>query len=104
MKKFKILSFSLIAALSLGVSVQVSNVQASESSVPLITQASDQIFVSRERENRTPSSIWITETRNGKTYSGYIYYRGPHPNNGKYIFTGYLKVGPYVDQSLPDDN
>ena len=76
MKKFKILSFSLIAALSLGLSVQVSNVQASESVVPLVTQAADEIYVSRTVPFTHTSAMWVTETRNGKTYSGYIYNRG----------------------------
>ena len=103
MRKFKMLSFSLIAALSLGVSVQGSNVQASESGVPIIAQASDEIFVSRTVPFTHTSAMWVTETRNGKTYSGYLYNRGTDTTGYLSIFTGYLKVGPYVDQSLPED-
>ena len=96
MRKFKMLALSLIAAVGLGLSVQVSNIQASESTEPLITPASDQIYAERIVGFTKQKSMWVTETRNGKTYSGYIYNRGIYDSNGLYVlFNGYIKVGPY---------
>lgn len=99
------IGLSFIAVLSLGLSVAVSNVQASENAVPLITQAADQIFVSRIVPYTTRQSMWVTETRNGKTYSGYLYNRGFADGDGRTVlFTGNLKAGPYVDPFILKNN
>lgn len=101
MKKFKVLSLSFVAAMCLGLSASFSNVQASENTDSQINQAVDQIFVERYENPTSVSAIWVTETRNGKTYSGYLYNRGFHPTNGYSIFNGWLQVGPYVETSIP---
>ncbi|WP_107838722.1 hypothetical protein [Metasolibacillus meyeri] len=92
------LSLSLIAAFTLSTPATLSSVQAAENLEPVITQAEDKIFVTRI-EPTNVSAIWVTETRNGKTYSGYIYNRGSY-GGGKYIFNGYIHTGshanPYV--------
>ncbi|MBE1557102.1 hypothetical protein [Sporosarcina limicola] len=104
MKKFKMLALSLIAALSLGLSVTVSNVQASESVVPLITQASDQIYATRTVPYTHTSAMWVTETRNGKNYSGYVYNRGFADSSGHYsFFAGWLLAGSHADPYLLED-
>lgn len=97
MKKFKMLSLSLVAILSLGVPTTFSNVQASENVEPVIAKVSDQIFVTRTVPYTYTSAMWVTETRNGVTYSGYIYNRGMDSTGNYSIFTGYIKSGPFVD-------
>ena len=103
-KKFKVLSLSLVATLCLGFSAPFSNVQASENVESQITPVADRIFVERlELPTHTPA-IWVTETRNGKRYSGYLYNRGYHPTNGYSIFNGWLEAGPFVDPFILEDN
>lgn len=41
--------------------------------------------------------MWVTENRNGKTYSGYIYYNGKIDIYGRYILEGHISAGPYAD-------
>lgn len=104
MKKFKVLSFSFVAALCLGFSAPFSNVQASDNVETQITPVADRIFVERLENPTHKSAIWVTEIRNGKTYSGYLYNRGYHPTNGYSIFNGWLEAAPYVDPFLLEDN
>lgn len=104
MKKFKILLLSLVVSLSFGFTAQAENVQAAESKETKIDVASDQIFVSRTVRFTRDQSMWVTETRNGKTYSGYIYNRGFADGTGNYsFFSGYIKTGPYAPVSLELD-
>ena len=104
MKKFKILLLSLVVSLSFGFTAQAENVQAAESKETKIDVASDQIFVSRTVRYTREQSMWVTETRNGKTYSGYIYNRGFADGTGNYsFFSGYIKTGPYAPVSLELD-
>lgn len=101
MKKFRILMLSLVVVLSLGFAVQVENVQAAESIETKINIASDEIFVSKVVPYTTQQSLWVTETRNGKTYSGYIYNRGFSDGTGNYsFFSGYIRTGPYAPTVL----
>lgn len=46
--------------------------------------------------------MWVSQTRNGTLYEGYIYNRGFSDGTGNYsFFSGYLKQsGPYVPQSI----
>ena len=104
MKKFKMLSLSLIAALCLGLSTPFINAQALTNVESEITPFADRIFVERLLNPTHTSAIWVTETRNGKTYSGYLYNRGFHPTNGYSIFNGWLEAAPYVDPFLLEDN
>lgn len=97
MKKFKMLSLSLVATLSLGIPATFSTAQASVNVEPVISIVSDEIFVTRTVPYTNTSAIWVTETRNGKSYSGYIYNRGQDSTGNYSIFTGYLKTGPFVD-------
>ncbi|MEC1178726.1 hypothetical protein P9B03_09550 [Metasolibacillus meyeri] len=105
MKKFKMLSLSLslIAAFTLSTPATLSSVQAAENLEPVITPAADTIFVSRTVPKTFTSAIWVTETRNGKTYSGYIYNRGIDKTGHFSIFNGEIRVGshaePYVLES-----
>lgn len=105
MKKFKVISLSLILALGFGFSTQGSTVQAAENLEPVVSPAADEIFVSRTVPFTYSKSMWVTETRNGKTYSGYIYNRGFADSSGNYsFFSGYISVGPYapVETKLED--
>ncbi|MDW0113861.1 hypothetical protein QT711_11740 [Sporosarcina saromensis] len=104
MKKIKVLSLSLIAALCLGLSAPFSSVQASDNVNAQITPMADRIFVEQLKAPTYTSAIWVTEVRNGKTYSGYLYNRGFHPTNGYSIFNGWLDAAPYVDPYLLEDN
>ncbi|WP_042477319.1 hypothetical protein [Bacillus ndiopicus] len=97
MKKFKMLSLSLITAFTLSAPVTLSSVQAAENLEPVITPASDTIFVSRTVPLTYTSAMWVTETRNGKTYSGYIYNRGTDSTGNYSIFTGTIRVGSHVE-------
>lgn len=104
MKKFKILLLSLVVALSTGFAVQAENVQASESTETKVTVASDQIYVSKVVPFTRQQSMWVTETKNGKTYSGYIYNRGFSDGSGNYtLFSGYIKTGPYAPTVIKID-
>lgn len=76
MKKFKLVSLSLVAAISLSVSVNISSIQAAESLKPEVSVASDTLWYSKEVPYTTTQSMWVTVTQNGKTYSGYLYNRG----------------------------
>lgn len=97
MKKFKMLSLSLVAAISFGASATFSNVQASESLTPEISVAADTIWYSKEVPYTTQQSMWVSVNRNGKTYVGYIYNRGFGVDNINYsFFSGTLRVGPYA--------
>lgn len=97
MKKIKLLSLGCAAVLSLGFTAQASSAHASVPVEPqAITQAADQIFVIKKLAFTTKSSIWVTEVRNGKTYSGYLYNRGTTDNNKTSTFSGYLQTGPYA--------
>ncbi|QTD40024.1 hypothetical protein [Sporosarcina sp. Te-1] len=97
MKKFKIIYLSLILAFGFGFTVQMANVQAAENLEPVVSQAADEIFVTRTVPFTHAKSMWVTETRNGKTYSGYIYNRGFADGTGNYsFFSGYILAGPYA--------
>ncbi|MCK1998672.1 hypothetical protein MPH47_15820 [Psychrobacillus psychrodurans] len=101
MKKFIILILSLVVVLSMGFAVQVENVQAAQSKETMISVASEEIFVTKVVPFTRQQSMWVTETRNGKTYSGYIYNRGFSDGTGNYsFFSGYLKTGPYAPTVL----
>lgn len=101
MKKFIILILSLVVVLSLGFTVQVENVQAAQSKEIIISVAPEEIFVTKVVPFTRQQSMWVTETRNGKTYSGYIYNRGFSDGTGNYsFFSGYLKTGPYAPTVL----
>lgn len=100
MKKFKMLTLSFVAAISLSVSVNISSTQAAESLVPEVSIASDTLWYSKEVPYTTVQSMWVTVNKNGKTYSGYIYNRGFGVDNINYsFFSGTLKVGPYAPLS-----
>ncbi|MCZ8539708.1 hypothetical protein [Psychrobacillus psychrodurans] len=101
MKKIIILTLSLVVVLCLGFAVQVENVQAAQSKETMISVASEEIFVTKVVPFTRQQSMWVTETRNGKTYSGYIYNRGFSDGTGNYsFFSGYLKIGPYAPTVL----
>ena len=101
MKKFKILLLSFVIALCFGFTAQAENVQATESKETKVDVASEQIFVSRTVRFTRDQSMWVTETRNGKTYSGYIYNRGFADGSGNYsFFSGYIRTGPHAPLSL----
>lgn len=96
MKKFKMLSLSLVATISFGVPTTFLNVHASENLTPVVSQVANEIFVTRTVPYTNKSAMWVTETRNGVTYSGYIYNRGMDSTGNYSIFTGYIKAGPYA--------
>lgn len=97
MNKFKMLSLSLVTAFSLGLSATFSTVQAAESLTPEVSVASDTLWYSIEVPHTYTQSMWVTVTKNGKTYSGYIYNRGSgYDDPNKSFFSGTLKVGPYA--------
>lgn len=100
MNKFKMLSLSLVAAFSFGVSATFSSVQAAESLTPEVSVAADTIWVTKTVLYTYTQALWVTETRNGITYSGYIYNRGMDSTGNYSIFTGYLKSGPYAELSI----
>lgn len=94
MKKLNMLV--LITAFTLSIPATFSSVQASNNLEPVITPAADTIFVSRTVTTYT-TAMWVTENRNGKTYSGYIYYNGKIDIYGRYILEGHISAGPYAD-------
>ncbi len=97
MKKFNMLLLSLVVALSAGLAYQLPNVQAAESAETKIEIASESIWVSRTVPYTRDQAMWVTETRNGKTYSGYIYNRGFSDGTGHYsFFSGYIRTGPHA--------
>lgn len=100
MSKFKMLSLSLVAAISFGVSATFSNVQAAENLTPEVSVASDTLWYSIEVPFTYTQSMWVNVTQNGKTYSGYIYNRGYGMKEGYSFFSGTLKVGPYASNSI----
>lgn len=103
MKKFKLLSLSLLAAFSLSVSVNISSIQAAESLTPEVSVTSDTLWYSKEVPYTTTQSMWVTVTQNGKTYSGYLYNRGNAVGKPGYsFFSGKLKTGPYAPLSNAD--
>ncbi|WP_342472948.1 hypothetical protein MHH70_07465 [Metasolibacillus sp. FSL H7-0170] len=96
MRKFKMLSLSLITAFTFSVPTTLLSVQASENLEQEIAPVADTIFVSRTLTTYT-TALWVTESRNGKTYSGYIYYNGKIDIYGRYILEGYISAGPHVE-------
>ncbi|REB07855.1 hypothetical protein DVB69_07655 [Sporosarcina sp. BI001-red] len=64
-----------------------------------MTAEIESIFVIKQLAYTTKISVWVTEVRNGKTYSGYLYNRGTTDNNRTSTFSGYLKTGPYAPTS-----
>ena len=102
MKKFKLLSLSLLAAISLSVSINISSIQAAESLTPEVSESSDTLWYSKEVPYTT-QSMWVTVTQDGKTYSGYLYNRGYAVGKPGYsFFSGTLKTGPYAPLSNTD--
>lgn len=100
MGKFKVLSLSLAAVISLGVSATFSNVHAAENLTPEVSVISDTLWYSTEVPYTYTQSMWVTVNKNGKTYSGYIYNRGYGSTPGYSFFSGTLKVGPYAPTSV----
>ncbi len=98
MKKMKMVLLSLIVVLSSGFAFQLPNVQAAESTETKVEIASDRIWVSKTLPYTRETAIWVTEARNGKIYSGYLYNRGFADGTGHYsFFSGYLLTGgPYA--------
>lgn len=98
MKKFKLLSLSLVATLSLGFTSQIASAQMTEIiETQPITQVADEIFVRKVVPFTTEPTRWATEVRNGKTYSGLLYNRGVADKDGRTVaFTGYLIAGPHA--------
>ena len=102
MKKFKLLSLSLLAAISLSVSINISSIQAAESLTPEVSESSDTLWYSKEVPYTTTQSMWVTVTQDGKT-SGYLYNRGYAAGKPGYsFFSGTLKTGPYAPLSNTD--
>ncbi|MEC1178435.1 hypothetical protein P9B03_08075 [Metasolibacillus meyeri] len=100
MNKFKMLSLSLVAAMSFGVSANFSSVQAAESLVPEVFVTSDTFWYSTDVQS-TSKSMWVSVAHNGKIYSGYIYNRGYSVGKpGHYLFSGTLRVGPYAPTTI----
>ena len=97
MKKVKLFLLSFVVVLSSGFAFQLPNVQAAENTETKVEIASDSIWVSRTVPYTYQKSMWVTETRNGKTYSGYIYNRGFADGTGHYsFFSGYIRTGPHA--------
>ncbi len=97
MKKFKMLCMSVIAVFTLGMPATFSNVYASENTELVNAQAMDEIYVTRTVPKTHTSAMWVTETRYGKTYSGYIYNGGLTADGNYSVFAGYIKAGPIVE-------
>ncbi|GLC87716.1 hypothetical protein [Lysinibacillus piscis] len=101
MNKFKMISLSLVAVISVGVSANVSSVQAAENLTPEVSVASDTFWYYTTVAYTTTQSMWVSVAHNGKMYSGYIYNRGFAPGNtGESFFSGTLRVGPYAPSAM----
>lgn len=97
MKKSKMLLASLIAVVSIGISVPPTFAQGVESeSTNEITINSSSIFYSKEYPKTTEQVKWVSVARNGKIYSGNIYNRGSLYNEFYHYFSGTLLAGPYM--------
>ena len=105
MKKSKLFILSLSVLAGLSFLVPLENVHAAEIENSSTTLATNQIWATRTVPYTTKSSMWVSQTRNGTLYEGYIYNRGFSDGTGNYsFFSGYLRAsGPYVPQSLKLD-